>query len=93
MGPAKKKILGLHKSWLVRDFTKGWVSNKWLPVSHLLHGIWPSSLFTCFTGGPLSSGEENREMKKQQAKLKNVKQERENISPHPEEDKEEYHGQ
>ena len=73
--------------------SKGWVSNKRPPVSHLLHGIWPSSLSTCFTGGPLSSREETREMKKQQQKWRNGKQERENISPHPEEDKEEYGGQ
>ena len=55
---------GIHSVCL----SKGWVSNKWPPVSHLLHSIWPSSLFTCFTGGPRSSGEENREMKKQQEK-------------------------
>ena len=53
--------------------SRGWVSNKWLPVSHLQHGIWPSSLSTCFSGGPLSSGEENREVKEQQDKLRNVK--------------------
>ena len=52
---------GIHSVCL----SKGWVSNKRLPVSHLLHSIWPSSLSTCFSGGPLSSGEENREMKKQ----------------------------
>ena len=51
---------GIHSVCL----SKGWVSNKRLPLSHLLHSIWPSSLSTCFTGGPLSSGEENREMKK-----------------------------
>ena len=55
---------GIHSVCL----SKGWVSNKWPPVSHLLHSIWPSSLSTCFTGGPLSSGEENREVKEQQDK-------------------------
>ena len=60
-------------SGYIPRLSKGWVSNKWLPVSHLLHSIWPSSLSTCFTGGPLSSVEENREVKEQQDKWRNVK--------------------
>ena len=72
--------------------SKGWVSNKWLPVSHLHPGIWPSSLSPCFSGDPLSSGDENREMKKLQVKDWKTRK-RENNSPHPEEDEEEYGGQ
>jgi hypothetical protein len=57
-------------------------------VSHLLPGIWPSSLVRCLPRSPLSSGEENREIRSLYQII--VERERENISPHPEEYDEEY---
>ena len=60
---------------------------KWLPVSHLVYGF--CSQFRCFSGGLLSSPEENTDIEKQQEKRKNIQwmgqREKEIISPHPEE--------
>jgi SET domain-containing protein len=56
--------------------SEGWLSNKRLPVSHLLDGFCTPSLSTG-SGGPLCSGEENRNIKKQQEKGRSfIKKER-----------------
>ena len=47
----------------------------WLPVSHLLRGVWPSSQSRCISEHHLSSGGENRD--KEVTGEINVKEDRE----------------